>query len=333
MSTLGTSNLTLADIAKRRDPNDKIARIIELLTQQNDAIDDIRWKETNETSTELTTVRTALPTVYWRLLNAGTQASKSTTAQIKEGVGMLDAWSTVDKVLADLGGDSGGVRLSEARAFLEAMRQEFMSTMFYGTAAAPEEFIGLSARYSALTGAGNSNNIIDASSSNSGGDYTSIWLIAWDTETLCGIFPQGIPAGLRHEDKGVQTLQNAGGVTGALQDVYMDHFMWNAGIAVKDYRYAVRIANIDVSNLAGGSAADLIDAMEQAEEVIPNELGNRAFYMNRRVRRFLRKQYRTDVTSGGGLTYENVSGKRVTMFGMTPVRTTDALVNTEATVS
>lgn len=331
MSTLGTSNLTLADIAKRRDPNDKIARIIELLTQQNDALDDIKWKETNQTSTELTTVRTSLPTVYWRLLNAGTLASKSTTAQITEAVGKLDAWSTPDKALCDLGGDPSGVRLSESRAFLEAMRQEFMSTLFYGTAAAPEEFIGLSARYSALTGAGNSDNVISAAGS--GGDNTSIWLIAWDTETLCGIFPQGSVAGLRHEDKGVQTLQNAAGVTGALQDVYMDHFMWDAGIAVKDYRYAVRICNIDVSDLAGASPADLIDAMEQAEEIIPNELGNRAFYMNRRVRRFLRKQYRTDVTAGGGLTYENVSGKRVTMFGMTPVRVTDALVINETAVS
>lgn len=331
MSTLGVNNLTLADIAKRRDPNDKIARIIELLTQQNDALDDIKWKETNGESKELTTVRTALPSIYWRLINGGTLPSKSTTGQVEEACGMMDAWTHVDQKLAELGGDPSGVRLSEARAFLEAMRQEFMSTLFYGSAAAAEEFIGLSARYSALSGAGNSDNVISALGA--GADNTSIWLIAWDTETICGIFPKGSVAGVKHEDLGLVTLENAGGVTGAFMRAYQDHFTWDAGIAVKDYRFAVRICNIDLSDLAGGSPADLIDAMEAAEEIIPNEMGSRAFYMNRRVRRYLRKQVRTDVSAGGGLTYENVSGKRVAVFGTTPVRITDALVNNEAVVS
>lgn len=331
MAALGVNNLTLADIAKRRDPNDKIARIIELLTQRNDALEDIRWKETNEDATELTSVRTQLPTIYWRLLNAGSLPSKSTTAQIRDACGLMDAWAVIDQKIAELGGDPSGVRMSESRAFIEGMRQEFMSTLFYGAATAPEEFIGLSARYSALTGAGNSDNIISAAGA--GADNTSIWLIAWDTETICGIFPRGSQAGLKHEDLGLVTIENAGGVTGAYQRAYQDHFTWDAGVTVKDYRYAVRICNIDVSDLAGGSPADLIDAMEAAEEIIPDELGARAFYMNRRVRRYLRKQYRTDVTSGGGLTYENVGGKRVTMFGTTPVRVTDALVNTEAVVS
>lgn len=328
MSLLGTTNLTLADIAKRLDANHSVERrIIELLTQKNGILDDIRWKPTNQDTTELTTVRTSLPTVYWRLLNAGTLPSKSTTAQIKEAVGMMDAWSVVDQKLADMSGDPSGVRLSEARAFIEAMRQEFVSTLFYGTAAAPEEFIGLSARYSALTGAGNSDNVI--SGSGSGGTNTSIWLIAWDENTITGIFPKNSVAGLKHEDIGLDTEQNAGGVTSALQRVYRDHFMWDAGIAVKDYRYAVRICNIETSTVT----ADLIDLMERALEVLPDEAGNRAFYMNRKIKRTLRAQERADVSSGGGTTYENVAGKRVMFFDEVPVRTTDALVNTEATVA
>jgi hypothetical protein len=333
MSTLSTSYLTLADIAKQTDPNGDQARIIELLSQTNEILTDMPWKEGNLSTGERTTVRTGLPTPTWRLLNNGVLPTKATTAQIDERCALLEDYSEVDKMLADLNGNSGALRLSEARAHLEGMNQEFASTLFYGTAAAPEEFIGLAARYSALSGAGNSDNVIDATSSNSGSDYTSIWLIAWDPETVCGIYPKGSVAGLSHEDLGLETKENAGGVTGALNRVYRDHWIWKCGIALKDWRYVVRIANIDVSNLAGGSAADLIDHMEHAEEIIPNELGRRAFYMNRTIRRALRKQYRTDVTSGGGLTYENVSGKRVTMFGTTPVRITDAIVNTETTVS
>jgi len=73
--------------------------------------------------------------------------------------------------------------------------------------------------------------------------------------------------------------------------------------------------------------------MGDAEERIPNELGTRAFYVNRTVRRFLRRQTKEQVSAGGGLTFENVAGKRVAMFGTTPVRVTDALLNTEDVVA
>ena len=83
---------------------------------------------------------------------------------------------------------------------------------------------------------------------------------------------------------------------------------------------------------AGAPAPDLVDLMEQAEETIPNRLGRPVLYMNRTVRRMLRRQVRSDVSAGGGLTFENFAGKRVLMFGETPIRTVDALVNNEALV-
>lgn len=330
-AALDTGSLTIADIGKRLDPDNRIARIIELLTQKNQMLDEMRWIEGNLLTGHRTSVRTGLPSVFWRLLNQGVPTSKSHTAQIDEQCGMLEAYGQVDKDLAELGGNVNAVRLSEARPFIEAMNQEMASTIFYGAASSPEEFIGLAPRYSSLT-APNGANIINAGSVDT--DNTSVWAIAWDPETVCGIYPKGSIAGLFHEDLGLETVENAGGVAGRLMRAYRDHWQWKAGIAVKDWRYVVRICNIDVSLLGTGVGdADLIEAMEQAEEIIPDELGTRAFYMNRTVRRYLRKQYRKDVTSGGGLTYENVGGKRVTMFGTTPVRISDALINTEALVS
>ena len=87
-----------------------------------------------------------------------------------------------------------------------------------------------------------------------------------------------------------------------------------------------------MSNLSGGTAADLIDLMENALEILPNEMGRPVFYMNRTVGRYLRKQERADVTSGGGLTFENVAGRRITSFSGVPVRRVDAILNTEARV-
>jgi len=328
MAALSTAALTLADWAKRLDPDGKVPSIVELLSQTNEILADMLWREGNLPTGHRTTVRTGLPTVAWRLINNGVTPSKSTTTPIDEQVGMLEAWCEVDKDLALLNGNVGAFRMSEARAFIEAMNQEMASTLFYGNSGAnPEEFTGLSPRYSSTT-AGNGSNVILAGGV--GADNTSAWLVSWDAETVCGIFPKGSQAGLLHEDYGQVTVETTAGIGGQRMRALQERWQWKAGIALKDHRHVARIANIDISGI---DTTELIDLMEQAEETIVNDLGSRVWYMNRRVRRALRKRFRDDVQSGGGLTYENVAGKRVLMFGTTPVRIVDSLVNTESLVA
>lgn len=332
MATIGQKN-TLLDVAKRLDPNGKIAKIVELLSQDNGILDDISFKEANEKTSHVTTVRTGLPTVYWRLLNAGVQPSKSTTAQIKEGMGMLEAWSVCDVELAKLSGNEKEFRLTEATAFIEAMRQEAAQTIFYGNSSvAPEEFNGLSIRYSSLS-APNAQNIINAGGAAS--DNSSIWLVCWGEQTVHGLFPQGSKAGVDHMDHGLQIEQNANGVVGAQMEVYKDKFSWKLGIALKDWRYAVRIANIKIGALVSNtSPADLTDLMIKATHRIPNKnLGKCVIYMNRTLFQFLDLQRRSDVIAGGCLDYAMVDGKAVYSFRGIPVKIEDALVETEATVA
>jgi hypothetical protein len=210
------------------------------------------------------------------------------------------------------------------------MNQELAQTLIYGNAGlAPEEFTGLAPRYSSLS-AGNAENIVDAGGV--GSDNTSIWLVSWGEETVHGIFPKGSKAGLVHEDFGEVTVEVTAGVAGNRMRALQERYQWKAGLVVKDWRYIVRIANIDYSDLIGATPADLVDFMEAADEIIPNDLGRRVFYMNRRARRILRKIARTDVTAGGGLTFDNFEGKRILMFGETPIRRVDAILGTEARV-
>jgi hypothetical protein len=150
-ATLSTSALTLADWAKRLDPDGKVPTVVELLSQTNDILIDMLFVEGNLPTGHRTTVRTGLPTVAWRLLNQGTTPGKSTTAQIDEQAGMLEAWSEVDEELAKLNGNTASFRLSEAQAFIEAMNQEMAQTLFYGNSGlAPEEFTGLRPAISSL---------------------------------------------------------------------------------------------------------------------------------------------------------------------------------------
>jgi hypothetical protein len=329
-AALTTGALTLADWAKRLDPDGKVPTIVELLATTNEILLDMVWREGNLPTGHRTTVRTGLPTVAWRLLNQGVAPSKSTTAQIDEQCGMLEAWSEVDKDLLLLNGNSAAFRLSEASAFLEAMNQEMASVLFYGNGGiTPEEFTGLSVRYSDVN-ATNSSNIIDAGAS--GSDNASIWLISWNENTISGIFPKGSKAGLIHEDYGEQTIEVTAGVAGNRMRALQERFQWKAGIALKDWRHVVRIGSIDVSDAGAANATTIIDAMETAVETLPDRTGRAVFYMNRTMRRLLRKQARQAVGAGGGLTFDNYEGKRILMFGDVPIRTCDALLNTETKV-
>jgi len=330
MATLNANALTLTDWAKRLDPDGKVPTIVELLAQTNELLTDMQWIEGNLPTGHRTTVRTGLPTVAWRLLNQGVQPSKSTTAQIDESCGMLEAWSEVDKDLAMLNGNTSAFRLSEAQAFIESMNQEMASTLFYGNSGvSPEEFTGLSVRYSDPSAA-NGTNIIDAAGA--GSDNSSIWLVTWGPQTVHGIFPKGSKAGLIHEDLGEVTVETTAGIAGTRMRALQDRWQWKCGIAVKDWRYIARIGSIDLSDLKAGTV-DIIDMMIRAMHRIPNlRMGKPVFYMNRTVFQELDILRRADVLTGGQLSYQVVDGKFQYAFREIPIRLCDALTQTEVLV-
>jgi hypothetical protein len=190
----------------------------------------------------------------------------------------------------------------------------------------------LSVRYSSLSAA-NGQNIITGGGSST--DNSSIYLIAWGPQTVHGIFPKGSKAGLVHEDIGLETVETTAGVAGSRMRAYREHFQWKCGIALRDWRYVVRIPNIDISNLVGkSSAADLIELMIKAIHRLPSlKVGKPVFYMNRSVFQMLDIFSRDDVLTGGGINYSNVAGEVQYSFRGIPVRVCDALVENEAVVS
>lgn len=333
MAALAGNMLTLKDWAKRIEPDGKVGMIAELLSQTNEVLTDMVWSEGNLPTGHRTVVRTGLPDVYWRLLNQGVQPSKSETAQIDEGCGMLEAWSEVDKDLAQLNGDVGAFRFSESQAFIEAMNQEMASTLFYGNSSvSPEEFNGLAVRYSSMSAA-NAQNIVLGGGA--GADNSSIWLVGWGPRSVHGIFPKGSKAGLIHEDLGLETVETTAGVAGSRMRAYREHFQWKCGIALRDWRYVARIPNIDISNLVSkSSAADIIELMIKAIHRLPNlNAVKPCFYMNRSVFQMLDIFSRDDVLSGGGLNYQNVMGVSQYSFRGIPVRICDALTENESLVA
>jgi hypothetical protein len=335
MAVLSTGALTLADWAKRLDPDGKVPVVAELLSQSNEILEDAVFMEGNLPTGHRVTIRTGLPAVYWRSLNQGVPSSKSTTAQVDESCGMLEAYSRVDKDLAELNGNTSSFRLSEDQAFLEAMNQTQAQTMFYGNPATdPRQYLGLATRYGAISGANNSQNILNAVGT-AGATNTSIWLVVWGDNTVFCPFPKGSKAGLVQEDTGQLTVYD--GNNNPYQ-AFQTHYQWKNGLVVKDWRYVVRIANISVTNLvANTTPPDLVSLMSRALDRVPNlAMGRAAFYMNRTVYSFLRLQ--ALAKSQNALAIE----KGLNQFGSptswmsfegVPLRRVDQLLTTETQIA
>jgi hypothetical protein len=341
MATIAANNPTLLDLAKRLDPDSKIATIVEILNETNEVLDEMSWIEGNLATGNTTTIRTGLPSPTWRKMYGGVQPTKSTTAQVTDNCGMLEAYAEVDKALADLNGNTAEFRLSEERPHIEGINQEIVDTLFYGNEGTePEAFTGLSPRFNDLS-AENADNIIDAGGT--GNDNASLWLIVWGPNTIHGIVPKGSQAGLQMTDKGQVTLEDAsGGSNTGRMEAYRTHYKFDAGLTVRDWRYVVRICNIDKSLLtraytsgAFSSGADLGDLMFQAMRLVPNlNMGRPSFYMSRDIASWVSRQAAAK-GQGGSISVDDISGTQrwTERFSGIPMRRCDALSADEARVT
>jgi hypothetical protein len=326
----------MLDLAARMDQNGSVSRIIEMLSQTNEVMEDMVTKECNQPTSHKTTMRTGLPEVGWKTLYLGVEPSKSLTTQVEDTCGTLEAYSMVDEDLLTVDGNVNAYRLSEARAFVEAMGQDMARSTFYDSSRIhPERPHGLSVRYCTLDSAAPiSQNVIDAGGTD-GDELTSVWLIVWGDRTVHAIYPRGTTAGLQHIDKGKERVTvnkqdiDPGASPGStFYYAYIDQFKWKIGFSVPDWRYAVRIANIPTKSV---TAVKLIDLMIDAIERIPSlSAGRGAWYMNRGMRTALRKEIKN--VQNVHLSLDQVAGKRVLHFDELPVRRVDALLNTESRV-
>jgi len=323
---------TLLDLSQRMTTEGSIETdIVEMLNETNEILDDMVWQEGNLVTGHKTTIRTGLPAPTWRKLYGGVQPSKSQTRQVTDSCGNLEDYSQIDKDLAELNGNSASWRLTEDKAHIEGISQELADTIFYGDEGTNEaKFTGLAPRFNSLS-AENGGQIITAGGSS---NRQSIWLIVWGPQSLFGIVPKGSQAGIQTRDLGEDTANAPDG--NGLHQVLRTHYKVQAGLTVRDWRYVVRIPNIDVSALKAhpviGTDTFLPDLMYSAIERVQNLNGRAAFYMSRSVREKVRQQA-TNATTNSTLTIDQVGGKMLMKFQDIPMKRVDALATTEAAVS
>jgi len=346
MALLNSTLLSLADIARTNyGSEDARADVAELLSLHNPMIDDIQWTEATSTTNHIIYQRDRLPTVGWTGVNQGSPSSKSTQKAVTETMGILEGISSNEEKLLKLGGNENKIRWDQDKAFIEAMAQEFASTFFYGNEKINgKQFTGLANRYNSLSG-NIASQVVNANGS--GSDNTSIYIVRHGSDALQGIYPKASPSGLQVEDKGRTREKNAAGEISYFKET---QYIWQCGIVINNPYNIVRIANIDRSDLNGGSAADLVNLLidglarlkiQGNNQIFPvQSLGyqNKVYlksqttiYMNRSVAVKLRQQANAKTATGlvsgeaFGVPYQEILG--------IPVQVCDAILNSETAVS
>ncbi|MEG2255143.1 MAG: hypothetical protein RSC33_07440, partial [Vagococcus sp.] len=274
-------------------------------------------------------VRTALPPVAWRMINRGTKPGKSQTKQLTFTCGEMEALAQLDEKLCRANGNSAQWRLSENKAYQQSMNKTMATTTFYGDEKVnPAGFTGFGAYYYSLTDADVDavyrEHIIDGGGT--GNKLTSMWIVGWGNDTVHGIFEEGDTAGFKYRDNGrVPVIDANGGKFYA----YESQYNWSMGIAVRDPRYIVRIANIDLSDTT--ATQKLLENMIKGYNLIedPNNC-KLAIYCNRQTMTLidLLAQAKTNVN----LTIDTFNGKKQTHFWGAPFRRSDAILTTESAI-
>lgn len=334
-TTLATTHPTLLDLKTQLNPDGSVADVIEILDQDNEVLDDLVAMEGNLPTGHRGTIRAGICEPAFRKLYGRVQPSKSSYVQVTDNCGMMEAYPEVDAKLATMSGNVKKFRYNEEMAHIQGFNQKLSRYLFYGNEATePEGFTGLAPRFNDLS-AENGENILAGSANAGGATNTSIWLLTWGPQTLHGIYPKGSKAGISTEDKGLVTSETSEG----LMEVYRSHIGWDFGMHLKDWRYAVRI-QLDANALTkdASAGADLLDLMAQSLDLIPNmNAGRTAFYCNRTVRGFIRRQIMNKTVNSTlsieQLTRANGARIHLPMFDGVPIRRVDQLLNTEAKVA
>lgn len=333
MATIGTLYPNLVDIAQGLNPDGSIAEVAEILAKANPILDDLPWKPANDGTSHKVTSRLALVTPTWRRYNEGVRPTKSRKQVAIETCGMMADYSKVDVALAKLSGSPDTYRKSEDDAKVASFNLEFARALFYeSTATNPQRIYGLAPRFGSTTGQGGSQ-VVKADASASGNDQTSIWLVGWGPNTVYGIYPRGSMAGLDIRDQGEMPIDDGSG-TGAEFQAYVTYFEWQCGLVVHDWRYVVRIANIDTSawkaDLSAG--ADLVLTLDDAIAALFDKTSVQpVLYMNRQAFAMYNKQLKK---AGNNLIeYLERGGGLIPHYQGIPIRVTDAITNTESVVS
>ena len=124
MAAAGGNNPTMLDVAKRMKPDGSAETEMALMMSKVDPfVEHMPMIECNDGTSHLGVIQTGLPTPAWKLLNYGTQPTKSKSKQVKDATGMLEDWGEIDEEVFNLNGAKDSFRMTEDHIFRASIGQ------------------------------------------------------------------------------------------------------------------------------------------------------------------------------------------------------------------
>jgi hypothetical protein len=313
--------LSLVEVAKRKNPDNTMAAVVEALNEDNFIVQDAVWREANDTFSNKTVRRAALPSGSWRKLNAGVAVEASKTIELTDTIGLLETWSENDIEVINAFPNPKQARNDEAMTFIEGLGQTMAETMLYGNAATtPEKFTGLAPRMASIAA---TTNVINEGGT--GSDLCSIFVVDWGPNTCYMVYPKGSMAGLEHEDRGIETATDS---SNNKYRAYVDVFTWKAGMVVKNGKSIGRIANIESTGSSNIFDEDNLITLTNRMTKGPG----RRIYVNQTVMTQMEIRAK-DKTNIHYTTVNDIAPGPVTFFKGIPVRLVDQMLITEAALT
>ena len=263
--------LTLLERMHRNSENADAARIIEALSQTNSILQDAPAIEANERTVHTSVVRTALAHGTHRIYNQGIQTSASQTKVVHDVVCELAGYSYADKKLVDEAANPTEFLNGEVSSFIEGMGQDQAEDFVYGNHGADSAYMdGFAIRRPKI----DEKLCIDMGGTTTG-KLTSVYIVKWARDKAHVIFPKGASGcGVSRVDKGVQTVDAP---SGGKMEAYVNYFTASYGLAVRNDKSLIRLANIDTATT---KADDVIKTILKASHNLAIGDGTICIYGN-----------------------------------------------------
>lgn len=338
MTTLNLLYRSLADMAKLKAPDGSTLTIAEILQQSTPMIEDMPVMEGNLQTGHKTALRTELPTSTFVKYYQGIPPTKGKRQTVTFTAARQRQLAEIDADLLKLDNNENVALMDASIEHIMGMGQDWEDEVIYGTKDEPEKIVGLAATYDHLstTETDVGYNVIDAGGA--GSDNTSMWFIYWGSRNIHGFYPKGSAAGISKKDYGTELVPapDAAGQYEARRIL----FKFDGGLAIPDWRSVVRIANIDVSELAdagesGYDGAPLLNLLIRADNHFKpavKNMGRPRIYANRTVMTAL-DLIANNKTQLAIASSQDVEGKAKLSFRGIPIRLADRIINTEAEVT
>lgn len=349
MQVNGTRALTYLDFVKGLDAKGNFDhRIINLAVRANEALDDMCVIEANNGTALETTYRTETPKPVWIQYYGGIPSNKGSKAKLKVSCARMGTKIIVDKKLFDDSADKDAVLADEVTSAQNGMKLEMGNMLIYGKLADnPLGFNGLFKHYDrcdngSVDDTESAHYVLDAfglgkgENKESESKLGSIAIVGWSPNTVTAFHAQGHKqGGIEITPKRVVDIADPDAGADATYEAYLQYFYWELGLAVRDYRYAGRIANIQRDDMLNGtdkgaSYLEIIDRL--AQRVLDDNGVKQAWYMDKQMWENICVLF-TRMTRANAITFAQVEGRKERkLFGI-PVRIQDAMKINEAKVA